>query len=310
MESSGGTRGMLDGWYSRTEVRTRRLAQVPSSKSPKRVRDVHHTHMHVCAQLRSDGTTTDTYYLEPSGKRFRSRREVLEYFGLQIAKRPRPDAAALPPAQDSRGTGSGGTSSGRKSTSTSSSNSSSKPSGQKTSKRKQLDWSHLEVFETDLVADYPPFAKLEGSDVCVVASDVHGSADWGASSLTREGSIGWRGSITRWRGTSTQCFGCTQCYRRQHSTALHSSAPLIHTLHTPDPHLVILPRAGGPAGAVRSYRSTSLALGSDCPMLRGSGRSGSCRNMMMRERVVPPPSPPESISLPPPCLPQLWRFLV
>ena len=56
LENCGGSRSMVDGWYTRTEYR-------------------------------KDGATAgtyDTYFFTPSGKRFRSRAEIARYFHLEV----------------------------------------------------------------------------------------------------------------------------------------------------------------------------------------------------------------------------------
>jgi uncharacterized membrane protein len=57
LETCGGSPGMVDGWYTRTEVR------------------------------KGGGTagTFDTYFFSPTGKRFRSRAEIARYFELEAA---------------------------------------------------------------------------------------------------------------------------------------------------------------------------------------------------------------------------------
>ena len=58
VERCGGTRDMVDGWHTRTEIR----------------------------REGDTAGTTDTYFVSPSGKRFRSRPDVASYFELGAAR--------------------------------------------------------------------------------------------------------------------------------------------------------------------------------------------------------------------------------
>ena len=50
-------------------------------------------------------------------------------------------------------------------------------------------WSHLEVLASELSEEHPPYAELKGSDVCVLASAIHGNDEWAEGALTRPRSM-------------------------------------------------------------------------------------------------------------------------
>ena len=59
LEGCGGSRTMIDGWTTKTEIR----------------------------REGSTAGTSDSYYINPQGKRFRARTEIARFFGLEVAPR-------------------------------------------------------------------------------------------------------------------------------------------------------------------------------------------------------------------------------
>ena len=66
LEACGGTRDMVDGWYTKTEIR----------------------------REGNTAGTSDTYFFNPQGKRFRSRAEIARFFELEAAPRRNPATEA------------------------------------------------------------------------------------------------------------------------------------------------------------------------------------------------------------------------